>query len=896
MLLGSFVGAVFTSLLASRVDRAIVGRFSKKQVEKQIGEALDEALERLRKAHPDFPMDFFDEDFLRGSAEDEFAAFLIANGKPNPQAITALFKQRAMPGVELAKVLPGIEAFVEMFDKALLGKPAFTQVVLARLTTDTNRLTGELKEAVQAALELSTPSPTPATTRFQLPPAPADFVDRPEVEQIVAALRNGSAAVSAVEGMGGIGKTVAALVAAHRLAEEGLFPDAQIFIDLRGYTPGAKPMQPDEALRVLLRPFLAPNEELPQARTEGETTVILGQLWRERTRDLRMLLFLDNARDEADVRPLLTGHAECATVVTSRVKLTLPDVTPVSLETLKPEAAAELARRRANRRNANRITEAQSHALAEACGYLPLAIEIAAATLDVQPALDVLRFIADIADRSRSLPDLKLRGGSSLRATLLVSLETLTEEECALWQALGVFDGGFDEAAATAVWEAEDAGTTLGALYERHLIRYDNSSTRYALHDLVRALALEALADNEPDAEGVRLRHAMHYLVKLAEANELYRSARETDGLALLDLELQNIRASQAWAVRPGSTGALLAQYFSNYACLVVRLAPLEHIAWLDASLAAARASQDKRGMADTYGYLGLCNRTRGEFERAEEMFRQSLALNEDLGRKGAMASVLDDRANLFRARGELDQAEEMYGRSLALNEELGLIDGMARNYGNLGNLYQTRGELDRAEEMYRQSLAIDEKLGGKDRIANQYGNLGTLSYARGEFDRAEEMFRRSLALNEELGRKEGMANQYGNLGTLSYARGEFDRAEDMYGRCLALNEELGRKEGMASTYINLGSLHYSRGQLDRAEEMYGRCLALNEELGRREDMATAYANLGILNHARGELVLAEDMYRRSIALFRELGAQHMVEKAEGWLRVLRGGQAVEHA
>ena len=73
-------------------------------------------------------------------------------------------------------------------------------------------------------------------------------------------------------------------------------------------------------------------------------------------------------------------------------------------------------------------------------------------------------------------------------------------------------------------------------------------------------------------------------------------------------------------------------------------------------------------------------------------MHEKSLAIEEALGRKEGMASQYGNLGNLYQTRGDLDRAEEMYEKSLAINEALGRKEGMASAYGNLGNLYQTRG------------------------------------------------------------------------------------------------------------------------------------------------------------------------------------------------------------
>ncbi|NLI55856.1 tetratricopeptide repeat protein [bacterium] len=81
------------------------------------------------------------------------------------------------------------------------------------------------------------------------------------------------------------------------------------------------------------------------------------------------------------------------------------------------------------------------------------------------------------------------------------------------------------------------------------------------------------------------------------------------------------------------------------------------------------------------------------------------------------MANQYGNLGNLYLTRGDLKAAEEMYKKSLAINEELGRKEGMANDYGNLGILYETCGDLKAAEEMYKKSLAIFTTFGNKDMI-----------------------------------------------------------------------------------------------------------------------------------------------------------------------------------
>ncbi|MBI5765449.1 MAG: tetratricopeptide repeat protein [Planctomycetes bacterium] len=292
----------------------------------------------------------------------------------------------------------------------------------------------------------------------------------------------------------------------------------------------------------------------------------------------------------------------------------------------------------------------------------------------------------------------------------------------------------------------------------------------------------------------------------------------------------------------------------------------------------------DEKWRTIAYRNLGLIYLTRGDLDRAEEMIRKSLAIDEKLGRLEGMAAVYGSLGAISQTRGDLDCAEEMYRKSLAINEKLGHLDGMASNYGNLGALYQTRGDLDRAEEMHCKSLAIHEKRGHLEGIAVNYFNRGAISQTRGDLDRAEEMYRKSHAIDEKLGRLEGMAAVYGNLGRIYQTRGKLDRAEEMHRKSLAINEKLGRLEGMADQYGNLDLIYRTRGDLDRAEEMICKSLAIDEKLGRLEVMANAYDKLGLIYLRRGDEPKAREFLTKSRDHYAKIGMKPESAQVQGWL------------
>jgi len=221
--------------------------------------------------------------------------------------------------------------------------------------------------------------------------------------------------------------------------------------------------------------------------------------------------------------------------------------------------------------------------------------------------------------------------------------------------------------------------------------------------------------------------------------------------------------------------------------------------------------------------YLGL-------LDAAERLSQRALTRVE----KGSdwHAMLLGNIGNIYFTRGELEKAEDMFQEGLKLDEKLGRIEGLAAKYGNLGNLYFRRGELEKAEKMYKKVLGIEEKLGRPESIANAYGNLGSIYLTRGEPEKAEDMYKKSLAISEAAGMVEQTAKSYGNLGNIYLTRGELDKAEDYYKKSLAICEPAGMLEQMANQYANLGLIYEQRGDTTTARQYWQKALALYEQIG----------------------------------------------------------------
>ncbi|MGH3682068.1 MAG: hypothetical protein ACRDT2_17670 [Natronosporangium sp.] len=327
----------------------------------------------------------------------------------------------------------------------------------------------------------------------QLPAPPQTFIGRiGELAALEQAPAASTVVISAITGMAGIGKTALALHAAHRIADR--YPDGQLFIDLHGYTRGAAPIEPAEALDQLLSALGFPGAQIPAGLDQRAS------LYRTRLADQRLLVVLDNAATEAQVAPLLPAAPGCLVLVTSRRRLAGLDHTRIlSLDILPtPDAIALLVRTSGEGRLSGQPDDLLVR-LVELCGRLPLAIRIAAVRLRSHPSWALSHLVERLSDRQHRLGELAA-GQLSVAAALDLSCQRLSPDQQAAYRLLGLHPGPeFDANAAAALLNAGQVRATLllDELLEANLLQ-EPTPGRYRFHDLTRAHAAYAAARDQP--------------------------------------------------------------------------------------------------------------------------------------------------------------------------------------------------------------------------------------------------------------------------------------------------------------------------------------------------------------------------------------------------------------
>ena len=630
-----------------------------------------------------------------------------------------------------------------------------------------NRTQGDVVKGNKIVYEGVAPA-IPTQTLHQLRAPVGDFVGREkEIAELLKTLRGGgSAAITGISGMGGIGKTELSFYVAERLRDA--YPDAQLVLDMRG--TDERPRDPADALASCIRAFVGLEQRLPDDTEE------LTRLYRSVLEGRRALILLDNAAGSAQVRPLLPP-AGSALLVTSRETIPIPGMKRVTLEQLRPVEARELLTS-----IAPRVAPEVADEICRLSGYLPLAVRAAASLLDITPDLDPDSYAAQLGDERTRLERIGFDPtiGIDVAASIGLSYKRLAPDAALVFRRLAVFPATFDAAAEEVICEDENH-KHLSELLRRNLVLYNLETHRYRLHDLVRLFADLCLSEAERSAG--QMRHATHYLSVLKTADGLYLQGGEflKSGVSLFDLEWRNIQAGQAWAERnkdEDNAASLCSSYAGTGVYLfLLRQHPREHIRWLEAALASARQLKDRAAEGVHLGHLGIAHDHLGETSQSINFFEQSLAILRDTVNRAGEGAVLNNLGNAYHRLGDFSRAVECKTEALTIAREVKnpRLEGEALL--SLGAAHESLGEHDLAVEFLEQGLAIIRKIGDTRYEGIALGIIGWIYERKDDLSRAMESYRQQLAIVRDFNDQPGKGEAFWNISRILAKQGDIAQA-----------------------------------------------------------------------------------------------------------------------
>ena len=643
--------------------------------------------------------------------------------------------------------------------------------------------------------------------------------------------------ISAVDGAAGIGKTALAVHWAHQMAS--FFPDGQLYINLRGFAPDES-VAPAEAIDGFLDILAVPPGRKPgslDARTALYRSLLSGR---------RVLIVLDNAYDEQQVRPLLPGNRECMVIVTSRRRLGgLVAAEGASMVTLEPLTNAESQDMLAGRLDEARITgESQAaDALIQFCAGFPLALAVTAAYVATCPRLSLAEIAAELRDEASRLTMMDVGDTTtSVRAAFSWTYKYLSPAPARLFRLLGLHPGAditVAAAASLANITLDNARELLGQLVRMNLLRQQGPG-RFAFHDLVRVYARELAEGHDSDEREAALSGLFeYYLHTVAVAMDMVFPA-ETErrpriaGRPVLELPINGREAALAWldAERANLTAAAHAGrhgwpgHTTRLAAILFRYLDAgghfsEAVAIHGVARSAASQTGDKGAEAVALTNLGVACLRRGKDNEAMHYLRQALELYPETGDRIGHARALHNLGVVYVRRDQLEEAAEHIRQALDLHREIGDLVGQVRSLSSLGSIEARCGRHDQAMLLQEQALALSRELGDRNGEAYALSYLGELEMHQCHYRMAKTYIHQALTLFRETGDRNGQAGALDDLGRVDLHQDRRAQAESHFRQAVTLYREIGDPNGEAEALRGLGEALLDAGLPDAALDQH---------------------------------------------------------------------------
>lgn len=643
---------------------------------------------------------------------------------------------------------------------------------------------------------------------------PADITDFTGRQQILTQLRNmispsgdrespGTVPVVVVSGSGGRGKTSLAVHAAHQLRTE--FPDGQFYVDLLG--PTAHPQAPADVLARFLRDLGVDNAQIPTDQDERAGA------YRTKLAGRRMLVLLDNARDAAQVRPLLPGSSTCGVLTTARNRM--PDLAStrlIDLDVLDHDESLSLFSRIVGEERVAAEPDATARVLA-ACAGLPLAIRICAARLTARSNWTIETLADRLSDQHRRLDELKA-GELAVRASFQVSFANLSHTEgvdpAHAFDLLGLWPGSFislPAAAALAGQSLHRMDEALEVLVDAHLLE-SPAPDRYRFHDLLAVYAAERAKEPLIEAERRRaLRRVMLWYLHTANVATRALSPNRTPipiaeaGPEIEPLRFRSVKQALDWFDRERPNVLTLTELAATieddeiaWQLPAVAMVFFNRRWYVDdwigtamIALKSARRLGDRAGEATILNSLGMAHRDM-DLETAVSYFSQAIALWTELENKRGESQSAANMADALLRNGRYAEVAEGLADVLELmrlagdqyGEAISLVNG-AEACIQLEQIEQAMTHLAAAREMFRE---LNDVRGEGFVMRNSgiaYVKLGWFAEAAASFSQAASMYHEIGEPHLEVDTTRRLGEVYRSLDRPAEAKAAWERALRLY-------------------------------------------------------------------------------------------------------------------
>ena len=699
--------------------------------------------------------------------------------------------------------------------------------------------------------------------------------------------------ITAIAGMGGVGKTELALQ--YALQYKDKYPGGVCWLKAR---------EADMGMQIIQLSGLQPPKEF-------DLIAKVQYCWRNWQNEDKLLIVLDDVASvkkdyyQANIAPYLPPPKEQFKVLLTSRQRPGTNIKTLDLEVLAPDSALELPIVLVGEERINAELEV-AREICQWLGYLPLGLELVGRYLDLHPTLTLVKTLSRLEKqklKAKALLDSE-QADTTAQLGIAAAFDLTWMELSADAQMLGCYLSlfvaePFDWTWVEAVYCQEEDETEREIKIEEleelrdlellnlHLLQLNRDDENYQLHSLIAQYFRAKLEVTDQAAE--RKRAFCTPMIKIAKTIPETTTLEDISKVILAIPHLTNVATELINFVEDENLMWSFEGLVRFYAGQGIYQQAEQ---WSEISLQTCRSrlGEQHPDVATSLNNLAESYHLQGKYEEAEPLYVQALEMRKQLlgEQHPKVAMSLNSLALLYYSQGKYEEAESLYVKALEMRKQLlgEQHPKVAISLNNLALLYFSQGKYEEAEPLYRQALEMykyKQLLGERHpEIATSLGNLAGLYFLQGKYEEAEPLYIQALEMEKQLlgERHPNVAASLGNLAGLYRSQGKYEEAEPLYIQALDMEKQLlgERHPNVAASLNNLAELYRSQGKYEEAEPLYRQALDMVKQLlgERHPNTATSLGNLAGLYRSQGKYEEAEPLYIQALEMKKQLlGEQH---------------------
>lgn len=773
----------------------------------------------------------------------------MANARPGSQPRVRLAEARNQRGLsqhEVANLIGSTYVNVSRWERGITRPSPYFRKKLCALygkteqELDLARELGNMLEEASIPISTNGPVQLPLTVplvpyvvpgalydpSIPLPPA-IHLVGRDEVLKTLRARLQGqgSLALTALNGLPGVGKTALLITLANDPTLRQHFSDGVLWAGL-----GPQPNMQAHLSRWGALLGLS-SDEMSMLNGLEAWAMALRRMIGSR----KMLLVIDDTWSPEDALLLKVGGPNCAHLVSTRFPPIATRIAAEGAMTIKELTIDEGML--LLRMLAPQVIDAEpqrARELVQAVDGLPLGLNLIGNYLRMQAYTGQTRRIAaalqKLKDASERLTISELRGPVerhpslpgdvpvSLRSVIAVTDQQLDEPSREVLHALAVFQprpNSFSEESALAVAACDEE--MLDLLTDTGLLE-SNGPVRYSLHSTISDYIRQQPANPEVP---LRLSSYMTGFVETRRKNYEALEIESTNILTALDIAGEQERPSELISMACNFAPFLLSR--GRYPQAETHL---------QRAYDTAQALADHAGLAGALLYLGEVAQKQGNYPQAEERLQEGLTYARGINDSDRICALLNSLGTVCWKTGRHAQAEHYLQEGLTLAREFNNLERVSGLLTTLGAVSTNQGRYALAEQYSQEGLAIAQKIEDREQICTILLVLGIVAGAQGDYQQAETHFHEGLVIARQLGHRERISGLLSNLGDIASERGNHQQAEKYFLEGLEIARQIEHREWTSLLLLNLGIVARMQANYERAEHYFSESLVLSRQIG----------------------------------------------------------------